>query len=106
MTYHTAPPGAERGPVRRSPSRRLRFDERGFSATASSLVPPQNNVGSSRAYQLTRFAERELTARGVDANDVALAELSLEHAHRERVQHLALDGALERSEEHTSELQS
>ena len=47
-------------------------------------------------HRLFRLGELELAARCIDAHPGAFAELALQHAHRERIQHAPLDDALQR----------
>jgi hypothetical protein len=43
------------------------------------------------------LGELQLAARGVDSHGRALAKLSLQHAHRKRIQHPALNNPLQRA---------
>src|SRR3954467_7407064 len=83
-TYQTAPPGAPRAPDRRSPERRFLAGVLGVSG-----IPSYKRI-------LFCLLEGEFSGRAVDDDAVPLAELPLQHAHRERVEDAALDGPLQR----------
>src|SRR6185503_13125402 len=83
-TYQTAPPGAPRAPVRRSPERR--FFAGGFDVSG---IPAYKRI-------LFCLCEREFSCRGVDDDAIPFAELPLQHAHGQRVEHQPLDGPLQR----------
>src|SRR5258708_4052115 len=87
-TYHTAPPGAVRGPVRRSVARR--FLAGGFE---ESTMFYKRNLRWDCGLHLV---ENELPGLHVDEHGVSLAEVPLQHADRERIQDAPLDRPLER----------
>src|SRR6188474_3447193 len=102
-TYHIAEAGPGRGVSRRSPG----FLPRGFgtfeevwSAIRSmrQLYAVGDPVGDGPLGRDRLFGpgEFELAAWGIDADDVPLVEFSLEHPHRQGVEHPALDRPLQR----------
>src|SRR4029077_7810591 len=88
-TYQTAPPGAARGPVRRSAERR--FLEGGCDVSAmydyKRILRRNSGLG---------LVERQRAGLDVDVDDVALAEVSLQDPDGQRIEDPALDRALQR----------
>ena len=94
-TYHIAEPGPVRGgslPVAGA-SARAGLGVCPPCVDLIRLIRPRSVMptDASGVDRLLDLGELELAARRVDPDDRALAELSLQHAHRQRVEHPPLD---------------